>query len=173
MSPTPSSHHATSLSCPLQSLQFTNTSLRPRSTSYISCHSTVRMKEGTWIIGFQGYMADLQFYLALSALYFAFGIGWGILCYKHLSELLYVTSPSLPTTLTNCTHSSSSSLIQVDTGGPLPYLPHSVYMLLPTLTPTSTLPPHLFHLSKYSTTFSTSIRSCSYLTPPLFYDCVS
>jgi hypothetical protein len=38
-------------------------------------------------------MADIQFYLALSVIYFAFGIAWGVLCYKHLSELLCVTSP--------------------------------------------------------------------------------
>jgi hypothetical protein len=39
-------------------------------------------------------MTDIQFYLALSVIYFAFGIGWGVLCYKHLSELLYVTLSS-------------------------------------------------------------------------------
>jgi hypothetical protein len=39
-------------------------------------------------------MTDIQFYLALSVIYFAFGIAWGVLCYRHLSELLYVALSS-------------------------------------------------------------------------------
>jgi hypothetical protein len=38
--------------------------------------------------GFEKAVADIQFYLALSVIYLAFGIYWGVLCYKHLSELL-------------------------------------------------------------------------------------
>jgi len=112
------------------------------------------MKDGTWIMGSTGYMADLQFYFALSVLYFAFGIGWGILCYRHLSELLYVASPSL------CQHTypSSSSLIQMDSGESLPYLPLLHIHAAPTPTPTSPLPPYRCLLSNYSTTSPTPIR---------------
>lgn len=83
-------------------------------------------------------VADVKFYLALSVIYFAFGVFWGVLCYKHLSELLYVTSSPLIIRSTLPVHPSRTHIVSYRPDhlpntnmSFLPSKPHPPYLTLP------------------------------------------